>query len=233
MDRRQDGTPIAEAARRLGLSQEAVRKRLQRATLPGYKQDKHWYVLLDGPHAAPGQRPDIDPDTWPDTRPDTRPDDGRTPAGRQDTPAPERPDTAPIEAAYRVTPAEIERAVSRTSAQYMGDLRAVLAEVGAVYEGRIVATEAQVAAKDETIAAQREALAELRRRAEAAEVARLAAERERDELRARLSPMGDTPQAAPAATEAPALVIVEADTPRRPAGLWARFRRAWGGWGGS
>ncbi len=59
MDRRQDGIPIAEAARLLGLSQEAVRKRLLRATLPGYKQDEHWYVLLDGPHAAPGHRPDI------------------------------------------------------------------------------------------------------------------------------------------------------------------------------
>jgi len=61
----------------------------------------------------------------------------------------------PLEAQYRVTPAEIEQAVARTSAQYMGDLRTMLTEVGKVYEG-------QLAAKDETID-------ELRRRAEVAE----------------------------------------------------------------
>ncbi len=60
-----------------------------------------------------------------------------------------------------------------------------------------------------------------------------AAERERDALRARLSTMVDTPQAAPAATEAPTLVVVEADTPRRRAGLWTRLRRVLGGWGES
>ncbi len=67
--------------------------------------------------------------------------------------APEAPGIAePIEAAYRVTPAEIEQAMSRTSAQYLGDLRTVLAEVGKVYEG-------QLAAKDQTIAAQEALLA--------------------------------------------------------------------------
>ncbi len=60
-------------------------------------------------------------------------------------------------------------------------------------------------------------------------VARPAAERERDALRARLSTVVDTPvEAAPAATEAPTIVVVEADTPRRPAGLWQRLRRALG-----
>ncbi|MDP9371944.1 MAG: sigma-70 region 4 domain-containing protein [Chloroflexota bacterium] len=209
MDRRQDGTPIAEAARLLGLSQEAVRKRLQRATLPGYKQDEHWYVLLDGLHPAAGYRQDTDPAGWQDDRPD----DGRTPAGRQDT--------APIEASYRVTPAEIEQAVARTSAQYMGDLRAVLAEVGKVYEGRIAATEAASAAKDETIAAQRDALAELRRRA-------AAAERERDELRARLSTIVEPAPTPPAALGGAAGAHRGEDTPRRPTGLWERLRRALG-----
>ncbi len=72
----------------------------------------------------------------------------------------------PIEAAYRVTPAEIEQAVSRTSAQYMGDLRTMLAEVGKVYEG-------QLAAKEQVITTQGETIAELRRRAEeAAQAAR-------------------------------------------------------------
>lgn len=45
----QDGVPIAEAAERLKLSVEAVRKRVQRGTLPARKgEDGLWYVLLDG-----------------------------------------------------------------------------------------------------------------------------------------------------------------------------------------
>jgi hypothetical protein len=71
--------------------------------------------------------------------------------------------------------------------------------------------------------------AELHRRVNAAEAARLAAERERDALRARLSAIVEMPaQATPAATEPPTIAVVEADTPRCPAGLWARLRRALG-----
>ncbi len=62
---------------------------------------------------------------------------------------------------------------------------------------------------------------------------REAAERERDELRARLSTVVDTPPTPPAATGAAAGAHRGADIPRRPAGLWARLRRALGGWGGS
>ena len=46
MDERQDGVPIVEAATRLGLTPETVRKRLQRGRLPGYKRGPVWYVLL-------------------------------------------------------------------------------------------------------------------------------------------------------------------------------------------
>ncbi len=63
--------------------------------------------------------------------------------------------------------------------------------------------------------------ADLHRRAEAAEAARLAAERERDELRARL----DAAQAAPAATEAPTIVVVEGDSHAPPPPLWRRLLR--------
>ncbi len=61
----------------------------------------------------------------------------------------------PIEAVYRVTPAEIEQAIERTGDKYVTDMRAMFDEVGRLYQG-------QLAAKDETIT-------ELRRRAEAAE----------------------------------------------------------------
>ncbi len=200
---RQDGVPIAEAAAQLGLSAEAVRKRLQRGTLHGYKDDDGgWFVLLGDQHEVSG-----------------RPDGGRTP--RPDV----LPDTdKPIEAAYRVTPAEIEQAVSRTSAQYMGDLRTMLAEVGKVYEGQLAAKDEAIAAKDAALAAKDQALAiqtaaleakdetiaELRRRAEVAEA-------ERDRLAA-----AQAASAAPSAPEAPTAVQDEARSG------WGRIRRWWG-----
>ena len=73
-------------------------------------------------------------------------------------------------------------------------------------------------------AGQQNTLAELRRQVETAEAARLAAEHERDALRARL----DTAQAAPEAPGAPTLAVAGADAPRRPAGLWGQLRRALG-----
>jgi len=111
----------------------------------------------------------------------------------------------PIEATYRVTPAAIEQAVSRTSAQYMTDLRTMLAEVGKVYEGQLAAQDAALAAKDQTLAmqiatlaAQDETIAELRRRAEVAEA-------ERDRL-----------QAAHAAHEAPSAMELRGATGKPP-----------------
>ncbi len=101
-----------------------------------------------------------------------------------------------------MTPAEIAQAIERTSARYVADVHTlfdrVSAEIGRLYE-------AQLAAKDQALAAQQETIAALRRRAEAAEAERQAAERERDELGARL----DATQAAPAAPEAPTVLIVE------------------------
>ncbi len=198
------GIPLAAAAVHLGLSIEATRKRAQRGTLTGYKFDGAWYVVLpnvqDGQAVAGRTVPTLDRDTVLPDGQDTGQDDG------QDT----------IEAHYRVTPAAIEQAVSRTSAQYLGDLRTVLAEVGKVYEG-------QLAAKDETIATQREALAELRRRAEAAE-------EERDALRARLA-AATTPRivttGGPGTTEAPPAAASTPEVPRPSEGFWRRLRQAW------
>jgi hypothetical protein len=38
--------PLAEAAKRLGLSPDALRKRLARGTMQGFKRDEQWYMLL-------------------------------------------------------------------------------------------------------------------------------------------------------------------------------------------
>ena len=114
---------------------------------------------------------------------------------------------APISAAYRVTPAEIEQAVARTSAQYMGDLRTMLAEVGKVYEG-------QLAAKDETIA-------ELRRRAEVAEA-------ELDVVRLRLAEVAVPPVLVVASQDVTEGQDATATTPEAHSpiqGLWWRLRR--------
>ena len=70
---------------------------------------------------------------------------------------------------------------------------------------------ATVARQNKALARQREELSALRA-----------------EVRALLSERSDSPQAAPAGTGAPTLAVAEADTPRHPAGLWQRLRRALG-----
>jgi len=117
----------------------------------------------------------------------------------------------PIEAAFRVAPEELERAIARTGEKYIGDIQTIFAQVAALYEQRLADRDALIT----TIREEKDAvIAELRRRAEEAEAAR-------DRLTAA--------QAAPAAPGAP-----EAPTPDNPggapaAGFWARVRRMFGG----
>ncbi len=194
---------VPAAAQALGISERAVRKRIHAGTLRAQPFGRSFMVwLLDdspaaGPEPGPAPRPEHGP-----------------------VPGPE-----PIEAAYRVTPVEIEQAIERTGQKYVTDMAAlydrISAEVGKLYEG-------QLAAKDETIATQRAALvtkdqaltadalalAELRRRAEVAEAAR------------------DRLTAAQAVQDGPG--TPEAPTPDNPsgissAGFWARVRRVFGG----
>jgi len=199
---RQDGIPIAEASAALGLSAEALRKRLNRGTLDGYKQDGAWFVVLT-PQAerqdAMAGRQDVAA--------------GQS-AGRQDATPPDRQDAQPIEARYTTTPADVERAIEATAARYVADFAGlydrISAEVGARYEQTI-------AAKDETIATQADALAELRRRAEVAAAALAVASAPRA---APQPPSAAPPTPAPVATPAP----------EQPAqGLWQRLRRLVGG----
>jgi hypothetical protein len=44
----QAGVPIADAAAALGVSVDAVRKRIRRRSLRAYKRDGHWLVVLPG-----------------------------------------------------------------------------------------------------------------------------------------------------------------------------------------
>ena len=52
------GIPIAEAAAQLGLSVDAVRKRIRRGTLTAYKVDAEWRVVLPD---RPGRGQDVVP----------------------------------------------------------------------------------------------------------------------------------------------------------------------------
>ena len=64
------GLDIADAAARLGLSTETVRKRLQRGKIKGFKAaDGAWRVVLPEPDQA-GQSQDNRPDNVQDSSPD-------------------------------------------------------------------------------------------------------------------------------------------------------------------
>lgn len=54
-----DRVDIAEAARRLDTTPEAIRKRIRRGTLPAGKQDGRWWVLVDASRTndEPGRTP--------------------------------------------------------------------------------------------------------------------------------------------------------------------------------
>lgn len=47
MDSVQDGVDVKTAAAQLGLSEEAIRKRIKRGTLDAYKVDGKWFIRLD------------------------------------------------------------------------------------------------------------------------------------------------------------------------------------------
>ncbi len=74
-----DGVPIQEAAQRLGITVEAVRKRARRGSLTAYKTDGLWHIVL--------------PDGLPDM-PEPRQDAGRA-TGRDGSDAPQSASDAP------------------------------------------------------------------------------------------------------------------------------------------
>jgi hypothetical protein len=62
---------IVEAAAALGITPEVVRKRLQRGSLPGYKQDNRWIVLLPVQDPTHVESSNGHQDREQDTKPDT------------------------------------------------------------------------------------------------------------------------------------------------------------------
>jgi hypothetical protein len=65
-DRRQTAMTVADAAQALGLTSDAIRARIRRGTMPGFKADDDtWRVLVDQPGDAtptdPGQTDDTTP----------------------------------------------------------------------------------------------------------------------------------------------------------------------------
>lgn len=73
------GVPIAEAAEQLGVTIELLRKRAQRGTMPAYKVDGRWFVVLDTTPpivqpSGPGQDvQDVSSRTGQSTEPPPRP----------------------------------------------------------------------------------------------------------------------------------------------------------------
>src|SRR3954452_8101605 len=80
----QDGgdpaVPVVEAAARLGVAPETLRKRLWRGQVPGEKRDGQWYVILSEPPPTPPAAVPDEQDTMQD-RPGLRQDQEQDDAG--------------------------------------------------------------------------------------------------------------------------------------------------------
>lgn len=50
------GTPLVDAAVIMGTTPAALRKRLQRGSVPGYKREGQWFVLVDSVHPTGSPR---------------------------------------------------------------------------------------------------------------------------------------------------------------------------------
>ncbi|GAC1395203.1 MAG: hypothetical protein NVSMB65_14210 [Chloroflexota bacterium] len=220
------GVPIGEAAERLGLNVDAVRKRIKRGTLPAYKEGERWYVVL--PAGQPGVPPVVPPSVLPGVQ-----SGPSYPAGSP-VQADERDHNEPIEAAYRVageaaaegalvplaTLVEELRGLADQLAELARRNEALALEVGTLRE-RQAGQEMQIATRDQKIRTQAEAMAsqaamiaEVQRRAETAEA-------ERDRLA--------TAQAAPDAPGATGGPTPDNPSPEASAGFWARVRGFFGG----
>jgi len=100
---------VAAAAERLGISDRAVRKRIQASTLRAEPNGRTYWVFLE-----PG------------------------PEGPEPGPVPlDRNRLVLSGTAYRVTPGEIEQAIERTGDKYVTDMRAMFERVDELYRDRL------------------------------------------------------------------------------------------------
>jgi len=77
--------PLLDAAERMGLTIEALRKRIQRGSVPGHKREGQWYAVLP----PQGERPDAA------RKVAGQASDATSHDGRSDQPRPDAPETAP------------------------------------------------------------------------------------------------------------------------------------------
>jgi len=101
---------VPQAARYLGISERAVRKRIEAGTLAAERDGRQWVVFLAAvPDAVPG---------------------GTGSAGAAVP-------SELIEAQYRVTPTEIEQAIERTGDKYVVDMRDMFGRLDELYQERL------------------------------------------------------------------------------------------------
>ena len=194
------GTPLVDAAAIMGTTPAALRKRLQRGSVPGYKREGQWFVLVDT--ALPTGTP-------------------RAPHG-QDTALARTADQRAADLTLI-----IDQVAAMFEARLVAKDEALAAkdETIKAKDAGLAAKDQALAADALTIAELRRraevAEAGLQRRLEA-DQARILRQAEAEQARQRAEEAALSAQDAPRATEAPTVAEEEA------AGVWMRLRRWWG-----
>jgi excisionase family DNA binding protein len=151
---------VPEAARYLGISERAVRKRIDAGTLAAERNGSRWVVFLK---AVPGS---VQGDT----------------GGGTDAVS----DPNLIEAQYRITPEVIEQTIERTGDKYVADITALAERFDQLYAGRLADKDeliAEVRRRAEQVEDERD---HERRRAEIAELEQAGERQLREALESRV-----------------------------------------------
>lgn len=157
---------VAEAAQALGISKEAVRKRIQRGKLTAYKQKDEWFVLpqdeaVQNNRTSPATPMDGYRTDCPGQEQDRQDKPSSDPGQPQDKPV--REETGTLAAGMAVNQA-IQAAVTMAMAPWIAELSSTREDMRRLYDELVIAKE-QIAATE-----QRAAKAEQERDALAVEV---------------------------------------------------------------